>query len=171
MDECDVYLSRRSPQSALEKNAVVASRFYHHTRSHKLIFLVFLRALDYFKGTLFLTTNHSFMIDRAIIDRLSLTVEYQKSKEVRKKLCAELKSRLNRSGYSLSEAVEKELEEIYADKDECAVHKDKCVDKDKCAGKDKCKWSGREINTGKYLLQFSQRLLQIVIFSSIQPRH
>ena len=111
---------------------------YHRTKSHKLIPPVFLRALDYFKGTLFLTTNHSFEIDRAIIDRVSLTVKYQKSNAVRRMLCNNLRNRLILSGYSLSVEVNQELDKLCADMYE---------------------WSGREINTGKDLLQSFQAYL------------
>lgn len=59
IDEADVYVAARS--SNLTQNAIVG---------------VFLRVLEYFSGTLFLTTNRSDLVDDAIASRCIARIDY-----------------------------------------------------------------------------------------------
>ncbi|KAJ4287099.1 hypothetical protein N0V88_007721 [Collariella sp. IMI 366227] len=61
LDECDVFLQERTPESDLGRNEVVA---------------VFLRLLEYYRGILFMTTNRGETIDRAFHSRIHLTLRY-----------------------------------------------------------------------------------------------
>ncbi|KAI0097474.1 P-loop containing nucleoside triphosphate hydrolase protein [Nemania sp. FL0031] len=60
LDEADVFLEQRS-RLDLERNRLVAA---------------FLRAIEYFGGTLFLTTNRVDSFDRAFISRIHLSLHY-----------------------------------------------------------------------------------------------
>ncbi|PMD37984.1 hypothetical protein L207DRAFT_555435 [Hyaloscypha variabilis F] len=60
LDEADVYLERRSTQD-LTRNSIVS---------------IFLRALDYFKGILFLTTNRVGSFDEAFMSRIHIQIGY-----------------------------------------------------------------------------------------------
>lgn len=60
LDECDVFLQERS-MGHLEHNKVMA---------------VFLRLLEYYRGTLIMTTNRSDTIDHAFQIRIDLTLQY-----------------------------------------------------------------------------------------------
>ncbi|KAL4812159.1 P-loop containing nucleoside triphosphate hydrolase protein [Aspergillus spinulosporus] len=60
LDECDVFLQERS-MGHLEHNRIVA---------------VFLRLLEYYRGTLIMTTNRSDTIDNAFQSRIDLTLQY-----------------------------------------------------------------------------------------------
>ncbi|OJD34038.1 p-loop containing nucleoside triphosphate hydrolase [Diplodia corticola] len=60
LDEADVYLERRSRQD-LTRNSIVS---------------VFLRALDYFQGILFLTTNRVGSFDEAFMSRIHVQIGY-----------------------------------------------------------------------------------------------
>ncbi|XPT04388.1 hypothetical protein M3J09_013467 [Ascochyta lentis] len=62
LDEADVYLEKRSTND-LKRNSVVS---------------VFLRALDYFQGILFLTTNRVGHFDEAFMSRIHLSLGYDK---------------------------------------------------------------------------------------------
>ncbi|KAF2730213.1 P-loop containing nucleoside triphosphate hydrolase protein [Polyplosphaeria fusca] len=61
LDEADVYLERRSAHD-LRRNSIVS---------------VFLRALDYFQGILFLTTNRVGSFDEAFISRIHVQIGYE----------------------------------------------------------------------------------------------
>ncbi|KAF2135438.1 uncharacterized protein K452DRAFT_239383 [Aplosporella prunicola CBS 121167] len=61
LDEADVYLERRSAND-LRRNSIVS---------------VFLRALDYFQGILFLTTNRVGSFDEAFMSRIHLQIGYE----------------------------------------------------------------------------------------------
>ncbi|KAJ5554089.1 ATPase AAA-type core [Penicillium frequentans] len=61
LDEADVYLEARSTQD-LRRNSIVS---------------VFLRALDYFQGILFLTTNRVGSFDEAFISRIHVQIGYE----------------------------------------------------------------------------------------------
>ncbi|KAJ5553329.1 ATPase AAA-type core [Penicillium frequentans] len=61
LDEADVYLETRSTQD-LRRNGIVS---------------VFLRALDYFQGILFLTTNRVGSFDEAFISRIHVQIGYE----------------------------------------------------------------------------------------------
>lgn len=58
-DECEVFLARRADD--LERNAIVG---------------VFLRLLDHYDGTMFLTTNRADVIDDAFKSRITLKIDY-----------------------------------------------------------------------------------------------
>ncbi|KAJ5650644.1 ATPase AAA-type core [Penicillium longicatenatum] len=60
LDEADVYLETRSPQD-LRRNSIVS---------------IFLRALDYFQGILFLTTNRVGSFDEAFMSRIHVQIGY-----------------------------------------------------------------------------------------------
>lgn len=62
LDEAEVFLQRRA-ELTLERNRLVA---------------VFLRKLEYYDGVLFLTTNLVQQFDDAILNRIHLTIEYEK---------------------------------------------------------------------------------------------
>jgi hypothetical protein len=62
LDEADVFLQRRA-ELTLERNRLVA---------------VFLRKLEYYDGVLFLTTNLLHQFDDAILNRIHLTMKYEK---------------------------------------------------------------------------------------------
>ncbi|KAH7077666.1 hypothetical protein BKA63DRAFT_489217 [Paraphoma chrysanthemicola] len=62
LDEADVYLERRTFHD-LKRNSIVS---------------VFLRALDYFQGILFLTTNRVGHFDEAFMSRIHLSLGYDK---------------------------------------------------------------------------------------------
>lgn len=62
IDEADVYLEARSVDD-LKRNGVVS---------------IFLRALDYFRGILFLTTNRVGRFDEAFMTRIHVAVGYER---------------------------------------------------------------------------------------------
>ncbi|KAF2729989.1 hypothetical protein EJ04DRAFT_446105 [Polyplosphaeria fusca] len=62
LDEADVYLERRS-MNDLRRNSVVS---------------IFLRALDYFQGILFLTTNRVGHFDEAFMARIHVSIGYER---------------------------------------------------------------------------------------------
>lgn len=69
IDEADIYMEHRKVQD-LERNNLVA---------------VFLRAMEYYKGILFLTTNRVGTFDEAFISRINLCIYYKPfSPEARK---------------------------------------------------------------------------------------
>ncbi|KAL6714395.1 hypothetical protein ACLMJK_007818 [Lecanora helva] len=63
IDEADVFVEQREPQQPLEKDTITA---------------VFLRALEFYRGIIFLTTNRMFEFDDAIQSRASLIVKFDK---------------------------------------------------------------------------------------------
>ena len=69
LDEADVFLQRRA-ELTLERNRLVA---------------VFLRKLEYYDGVLFLTTNLVHQFDDAILNRIHLTIRYDKLERVARK--------------------------------------------------------------------------------------
>ncbi|PSR77365.1 P-loop containing nucleoside triphosphate hydrolase protein, partial [Coniella lustricola] len=62
LDEADIYLQARGTTQDLERNALVS---------------VFLRALEYYKGVLFLTTNRVEIIDPAFQSRIHVALYYR----------------------------------------------------------------------------------------------
>ncbi|KND93453.1 26S protease regulatory subunit 4, partial [Tolypocladium ophioglossoides CBS 100239] len=60
LDECDVFLEERTPHD-MERNRIVA---------------IFLRTLEYYEGTLFLTTNRVENMDPAFRSRIHVSLEY-----------------------------------------------------------------------------------------------
>ncbi|KAJ5956435.1 hypothetical protein N7501_010714 [Penicillium viridicatum] len=69
LDEADVYLETRSAQD-LRRNSIVS------TAKQDLPAPVFLRALDYFQGILFLTTNRVGSFDEAVMSRIHVQIGY-----------------------------------------------------------------------------------------------
>ncbi|KAI8947806.1 hypothetical protein F4801DRAFT_559359 [Xylaria longipes] len=65
LDEADVYLERRSTND-LRRNSIVS---------------IFLRAMDYFQGILFLTTNRVGHFDEAFISRIHVSIGYERLDE------------------------------------------------------------------------------------------
>jgi AAA+ superfamily predicted ATPase len=59
LDECDVFVAERG--TSLEQNAIVG---------------VFLRVMEYFPGTMFMTTNRADLVDDAILSRCIAKLEY-----------------------------------------------------------------------------------------------
>ncbi|KAL4736596.1 hypothetical protein BDV11DRAFT_193452 [Aspergillus similis] len=65
LDEADIYLETRSAQD-LQRNSIVS---------------IFLRALDYFQGILFLTTNRVGSFDEAFMSRIHVQIGYDRLDE------------------------------------------------------------------------------------------
>ena len=65
IDEADIYLEQRQVQD-IKRNHLVAG---------------FLRALEYFKGILFLTTNRVGTFDEAFISRIHIQIYYEEFNE------------------------------------------------------------------------------------------
>ncbi|KAH6974935.1 hypothetical protein BKA56DRAFT_589801 [Ilyonectria sp. MPI-CAGE-AT-0026] len=65
LDEADVYLERRSTRD-LSRNSIVS---------------IFLRAMDYFTGILFLTTNRVGHFDEAFMSRIHVSIGYERLDE------------------------------------------------------------------------------------------
>lgn len=80
LDEADVYLERRSNHE-MGRNSIISSEAHQNlvpgltecTES----FLVFLRALDYFEGILFFTTNRVGHFDEAFLSRIHVSIGYK----------------------------------------------------------------------------------------------
>ncbi|KAF1958093.1 P-loop containing nucleoside triphosphate hydrolase protein [Byssothecium circinans] len=69
LDEADVYLQQRSMHD-LQRNSIVSGKSPYPW--------LFLRALDYFQGILFLTTNRVGQFDEAFMSRIHLSLGYNK---------------------------------------------------------------------------------------------
>lgn len=77
LDEADVYLERRSAND-LRRNSIVSGEQIHSgTQDSSSRLSVFLRALDYFQGILFLTTNRIGSFDEAFMSRIHLQIGYE----------------------------------------------------------------------------------------------
>lgn len=70
IDEADIYMEERRSQD-LERNHLVAS---------------FIRALEYFKGILFLTTNRVGVFDEAFVSRIHVQLHYKLEDQDREKI-------------------------------------------------------------------------------------
>lgn len=86
LDECDVFVMRRGNDPVL--NAIVAE---------------FLRALEYFDGLLFLTTNRPDDIDEAIIERCIAIIDYETPDEARLRRVWEVMSEQFKAGLTAKE--------------------------------------------------------------------
>lgn len=143
LDEADVYLERRSVNE-LRRNSIVSSISNAFLVAYcALIFLVvFLRALDYFQGILFLTTNRVGSFDEAFMSRIHIQIGYdplddESRKQIWmnsfKKLAANHKQGGREIQYSFTAkefvTTSTKLREL--------------------------KWNGREIRNGKYVLLWS----------------
>ncbi|KAK9784015.1 putative p-loop containing nucleoside triphosphate hydrolase [Seiridium cardinale] len=106
IDEADVYVAKRlpnSPGTSLERETIVA---------------VFLRALEYYKGILFLTTNAVLGVDPAITTRATLIVHLDLPDELeRRKICENMESRVNLIlEYEIRPGAQEEIEGLIKDK-------------------------------------------------------
>ncbi|KAK8057254.1 P-loop containing nucleoside triphosphate hydrolase protein [Apiospora saccharicola] len=114
IDDVDVYVAARLPNSSgtsLERETIVA---------------VFLRALEYYRGILFLTTNSVLGIDEAITTRATLIIQLGlPSPAQRRDICSKIETRIN-------EKLEFDFREGARDVVETIIE-------------DKYKWNNREI--------------------------
>ncbi|KAI0116462.1 hypothetical protein GGR51DRAFT_501417 [Nemania sp. FL0031] len=79
LDEADVYLERRSAHD-LKRNSIVS---------------IFLRAMDYFQGILFLTSNRVGHFDEAFMSRIHVSIGYERlDEDARSKIWDNLFSKL-----------------------------------------------------------------------------
>lgn len=118
IDEADIYLERRSVTD-LTRNNLVAS---------------FLRALEYFRGILFLTTNRVGIFDEAFISRIHFSIHYPSlNGDERYKVWNGFFEHLQRQREN-SMRIHRETK-VYVREDEDLV---------------KLEWNGREIRNGKY---------------------
>ena len=84
LDEADVFLEQRTTHD-LERNKLVSSKYALTIKRKVACYLnemvcsqysVFLRTLEYYTGTLFLTTNRAFAIDEAFKSRIHIRLTY-----------------------------------------------------------------------------------------------
>jgi len=61
LDECDIFIEKRSTEGSLERNAMTS---------------IMLRLVEYFKGVLFLTSNRVDSLDPAFKTRITLALKY-----------------------------------------------------------------------------------------------
>ncbi|KAL9085030.1 MAG: hypothetical protein Q9165_007771, partial [Trypethelium subeluteriae] len=132
LDEADIYLQRRS--DSLERNSVVTGNTAAFMRSIKHTNLaasqVFLRALEYFQGIFFLTTNRVGQFDEAIMSRIHVSIGYDELDDsARNKIWENLFRKLEES-YAGSQRVYEYIAYGYATQSEDIK---------------KLQWNGREI--------------------------
>lgn len=73
-----MYLEQRTTHD-LQRNSIVSGeRVVRNLGLMLTVLLVFLRALDYFQGILFLTTNRVGQFDEAFMSRIHLSLGYEK---------------------------------------------------------------------------------------------
>lgn len=113
LDEADVYLERRH-SADIERNGLVS---------------VFLRALEYYRGVLFLTTNRVRSFDRAFMSRIHVALHYRNLRD-------EDRERIWASNFDRLESESKGQVHVSAAAREYARHGDEVL---------KLKWNGREI--------------------------
>ena len=81
LDEADVFMEKRSTND-LERNQLVSRKCSSHSSKPLQIFLtnkqmaVFLQSLEYYQGTLFLTTNRAAAFDEAFESRVHIAMNY-----------------------------------------------------------------------------------------------
>ena len=77
LDKADVYLEARDSND-LERNSIVAGIYTPAPvlYSPQLTLTVFLRAMEYFQGILFLTTNRVGQLDEAFQSRIHVSIGY-----------------------------------------------------------------------------------------------
>jgi SpoVK/Ycf46/Vps4 family AAA+-type ATPase len=77
LDEADIYLERRATND-LKRNSIVSGELCVTGICYQLLTkaTVFLRALDYFQGILFLTTNRVGAFDEAFMSRIHVQIGY-----------------------------------------------------------------------------------------------
>lgn len=84
LDEADVFISRRTHGSDLQRNALVSGKSEYAWKfgrcsglgTDSVHFTVFLRMLEYYNGILFLTTNLPGYLDEAVKSRVHLNLRY-----------------------------------------------------------------------------------------------
>jgi SpoVK/Ycf46/Vps4 family AAA+-type ATPase len=116
IDEADIFMEHRRVQD-IERNSLVAA---------------FLRALEYYQGILFLTTNRVGMFDEAFISRINLTIYYPPFSD---KARAEVWE-------SFFQKLERERE------GEIRVHNNTRAYVDESKELKELRWNGREIRNG-----------------------
>jgi SpoVK/Ycf46/Vps4 family AAA+-type ATPase len=122
IDEADIYMEHRKVQD-LERNNLVAG---------------FLRAMEYYKGILFLTTNRVGTFDEAFISRINLTIYYPPfSSKARKEVWESFFSKLER---------EKE--------DKMRIHSNTRDYVEEAEELEQLQWNGREIRNGTHIPHF-----------------
>lgn len=117
IDEADIYMEHRSVQD-IARNSLVAG---------------FLRALEYFKGVLFLTTNRVGHFDEAFISRINMTIYYRPFNEQQRRELWE----------SYFRKLQKERE------DRMRIHLNTRDYVEESEDLRKLEWNGREIKNGK----------------------
>lgn len=113
LDEADVYLQRRHPAD-IERNGLVS---------------VFLRALEYYRGVLFLTTNRVRTFDRAFMSRIHVALHYRNLRD-------EDRERIWASNFDRLEQESQGLVHVSAAAREFARHGEEVRE---------LQWNGREI--------------------------
>lgn len=113
LDEADVYLERRH-SADIERNGLVS---------------VFLRALEYYRGVLFLTTNRVRSFDRAFMSRIHVALHYRNLRD-------EDRERIWASNFDRLESESKGQVHVSAAAREFARHGDEVR---------QLQWNGREI--------------------------
>jgi hypothetical protein len=117
---------------------------------------VFLRALEYFSGILFLTTNRVTTFDPAVLDRMVLVIEYKfpngdMKKKISKNAIAKLNERFQLDSKALASYEAMDDSGIVADLNP----QDATVEGGKSGTTQKrlvpYDWSGREIVSGMYI--------------------
>lgn len=78
IDEADVFLEQRQTRDVLRNGLVSGKLLCHLTCIKRLIAVVFLRNIEYFRGLLFLTTNRTGQIDDAFESRLHAIIQYKR---------------------------------------------------------------------------------------------
>lgn len=135
IDEADIYMEQRQVQD-IERNHLVAG---------------FLRALEYYKGILFLTTNRVGTFDEAFMSRIHIQIHYPDLED-------EERDRLwNTFFEKLEEDREATMRITQSAKDYIEAQELRSL-----------KWNGREIRNGKYsqnaILVLSEQALTYCCF-------
>jgi hypothetical protein len=138
IDETDIFLERRNQDMSIKKEAVISA---------------FLRALEYFSGILFLTTNRVSAFDPAALDRMTLTVWYEyPDTDVKRRIREKCMERLTEGGqFEFTMAAREAFSQIDNAIATSAKVNNNDGNTEKQRGErtevdDDYKWSGREIN-------------------------
>lgn len=136
IDEADVFVEQRHASQPLEKDAITAGENmacqYHAFLRNPLMISVFLRALEYYRGILFLTTNRMLEFDDAIQSRASLILRFERlNLQQKEKIRQSRIDRLKQTGrYNFLTGADEEFRLIDTDEE--------------------FDWSGRDIITGTH---------------------
>lgn len=127
IDEADIYMEQRQVQD-IERNHLVAA---------------FIRALEYFKGILFLTTNRVGTFDEAFISRIHIQIYYRDFRdEDRVKVWDNFFQKLEEDRETTMRILQS-TKDFTQSEELRALH-----------------WNGREIRNGKLEIGLSTRLVQ-----------